>query len=86
MQKETSRMGFLSDINLCSADQISPYMSTEKNGLWINTMSFITYSLSFYENKLNAIEHNVVTDKSIYRAKKLSKMLDDLVDEGYTEL
>lgn len=49
-------------------------------------MSFITYSLSFYENELNAIEHNVVTDKSIYRAKQLLKMLDDLVDEGYTEL
>ena len=38
MQKETPRMGFLSDINLCSADQISPYISTEKNGLWIDTM------------------------------------------------
>lgn len=49
-------------------------------------MSFITYSLSFYENELNAIEHNVVTDKSKYRAKQLLKMLDDLVDEGYTEL
>lgn len=49
-------------------------------------MSFITYSLSFYENELNAIEHNIVTNKSIYRAKQLLKMLDDLVDEGYTEL
>ena len=49
-------------------------------------MSFITYSLSFYENELNAIEHNVVSDKSIYRAKQLLKMLDDLVDEGYTQL
>lgn len=35
---------------------------------------------------MNAIEHNVVTDKSIYRPKQLLKMLDDLVDEGYTEL
>lgn len=49
-------------------------------------MSFITYSLSFYENELDAIENNVITDKSIYRAKQLLKLLDDLVDEGYTEL
>ncbi len=49
-------------------------------------MGFISYSLDFYKKKLQELESGIVTEKTIYRAKQLLKMLDDLVDEGYTEL
>lgn len=49
-------------------------------------MGFISYSLKYYENELKKLETELVTAESIYRAKQLLKMLDDLVDEGYTEL
>ena len=49
-------------------------------------MGFISYSLKYYESELKQLETELVTEESIYRAKQLLKMLDDLVDEGYTEL
>lgn len=49
-------------------------------------MGFISYSLDFYKKELQELESGIVTEKTIYRAKQLLKMLDDLVDEGYTEL
>lgn len=49
-------------------------------------MGFMSYSLDFYAKELNELENSVITEKKIYRAKQLLKMLDDLVDEGYTEL
>lgn len=49
-------------------------------------MSFISYNLDFYRNELNKLETTAVSEKTIYRAKQLLKMLDDLLDEGYTEL
>lgn len=49
-------------------------------------MGFISYSLKFYHNELEKLESSVVTKETIYRAKQLLKMLDDLTDEGYTEL
>ena len=49
-------------------------------------MGFISYSLSYYERELRQLETEAVTAESVYKAKQLLKMLDDLVDEGYTEL
>lgn len=49
-------------------------------------MGFISYSLSYYEKELKQLEHEAVTEASLYRAKQLLKILDDLVDEGYIEL
>lgn len=49
-------------------------------------MGFISYSLDFYKKELHKLESGIVTEETIYRAKQLLKMLDDMVDEGYTEL
>ena len=49
-------------------------------------MGFISYSLDFYYNELQKLDSHVVTEETIYREKQLLKMLDDLIDEGYTEL
>ena len=49
-------------------------------------MGFISYSLNYYKNELEKIEQGVVSKETIYKAKQLLKMLDDLLDEGYTEL
>ena len=49
-------------------------------------MGFITFNLSYYEKELQQLETKVATAESIYKAKQLLKMLDDLLDEGYTEL
>lgn len=49
-------------------------------------MGFMSYSLHYYEKALQALEGNPPDAQSVYRAKQLLKMLDDLVDEGYTAL
>lgn len=49
-------------------------------------MSFISFNLEFYKNELQKLKTSAVSDETIYRAKQLLKMLDDLLDEGYTEL
>ncbi len=49
-------------------------------------MGFISFSLEFYKNELQKLETAAVSEETIYRAKQLLKMLDDLLDEGYTEL
>lgn len=49
-------------------------------------MGFISYSLSYYERELRQLETKAATAETIYKAKQLLKMLDDLLDEGYTEL
>ena len=49
-------------------------------------MGFTSYNLSYYEKELRQLETEAVTAESIYKAKQLLKMLDDLLDEGYTEL
>ena len=49
-------------------------------------MSFITYSLDYYYNELEKLESTDATEATIYHAKQLLKMLDDLEDEGYFEL
>lgn len=49
-------------------------------------MGFISYILQYYYNALQEIEYGAAAAETIYRAKQLLKMLDDLMDEGYTEL
>lgn len=49
-------------------------------------MGFMSFSLNYYCGELQKLESGAATAEKIYRAKQLLKMLDDLVDEGYTEL
>lgn len=49
-------------------------------------MGFISFNLEFYKNELKKLKTATVNEETIYRAKQLLKMLDDLLDEGYTEL
>lgn len=49
-------------------------------------MGFISYSLDFYKKELQILETSPATEAAIYRAKQLLKILDDLIDEGYTVL
>ncbi len=49
-------------------------------------MGFISFSLDYYKNELHKLESALASTETIYRAKQLLKMLDDLLDEGYTEL
>ncbi len=49
-------------------------------------MYFIHFNLEFYKKELEVVETSVANEKTIYRAKQLLKMIDDLLDEGYTDL
>jgi len=49
-------------------------------------MGFISFSLNFYKKELYELESVTASQETIYHAKQLLKMLDDLLDEGYTEL
>ena len=49
-------------------------------------MRFLSYNLSFYDHELKKLEANPATETDICRARQLLRMLDDLTDEGYTEL
>lgn len=49
-------------------------------------MGFISFSLEYYKKELNRLEAAAVNEQTIYHAKQLLKMLDDLFSEGYTEL
>lgn len=49
-------------------------------------MDFISFNLEFYKNELKKLKTSTVSEETIYRARQLLKMLDDLLDEGYTYL
>lgn len=49
-------------------------------------MRFLSYSLGYYRRELQALAGARPSGESVYRARQLLKMLDDLADEGYTEL
>ncbi len=49
-------------------------------------MSFISFSLNYYKNKIEHYENDDLSENEIYEAKQLLKILDDLLDEGYTYL
>lgn len=49
-------------------------------------MGFISFSLNYYRDELQKLECAPASPETIYRAQQLLKMIDDLLDEGYTEL
>lgn len=49
-------------------------------------MGFLSFHLNYYEKELQRLECDDVNDTSIYHARQLLKILDDLLDEGYTAL
>lgn len=49
-------------------------------------MGFLSYSLNYFTNEIMQIEASRPSQKTIYHARQLLKMLDDLLDEGYVEL
>ncbi len=49
-------------------------------------MGFLSFNLEFYQNELQKLKTAPVRKETIYRAKQLLKMLDDLSDEGYIAL
>ena len=49
-------------------------------------MGFISFNENYYRKKLEKYEREQLSDADIYEAKQLLKVLDDLADEGYTNL
>ena len=49
-------------------------------------MGFISFNEYCYHQKLEEYENRPLSDTEIYEAKQLLKVLDDLTDEGYTNL
>jgi len=49
-------------------------------------MGFLSYSLKYFKTEISYIENVAADRETIYRAKQLLKILDDLADEGYTTL
>lgn len=49
-------------------------------------MGFLTYSLRYYRDALQTLEDMPAAPDRIDHARQLLRMLDDLTDEGYTEL
>ena len=49
-------------------------------------MGFISFNEKYYRGKLEGYENKVLSDSDILEAKQLLKVLDDLTDEGYTNL
>ncbi|MBQ1908185.1 MAG: hypothetical protein II173_08460, partial [Firmicutes bacterium] len=49
-------------------------------------MGFISFNENYYRRKLEEYENKLLSDADIREAKQLLKVLDDLADEGYTNL
>ncbi len=49
-------------------------------------MGFISFNEKYYKKKLEEYENKQLSESEIYEAKQLLKILDDLTDEGYTNL
>ena len=49
-------------------------------------MGFISFNENYYRGKLEEYENKVLSGADILEAKQLLKVLDDLTDEGYTNL
>ena len=49
-------------------------------------MGFISFNEEYYRIKLEEYENKILSDADICEAKQLLKVLDDLTDEGYTNL
>ena len=49
-------------------------------------MGFLSYNLGFYRSELQRLEAAPAAPENVYHARQLLRMLDDLAEEGYTEL
>lgn len=49
-------------------------------------MGFISFNENYYRKKLEDYENKILSNAEICEAKQLLKVLDDLTDEGYTNL
>lgn len=49
-------------------------------------MGFISFNEKYYRDRLELLENKTLSNQDIYEAKQLLKVLDDLADEGYTNL
>lgn len=49
-------------------------------------MGFLSFNENYYRRKLEYYENIILSDADIYEVKQLLKVLDDLTDEGYTNL
>ena len=49
-------------------------------------MGFMSFNENYYRRKLEEYENKILSDAEIREAKQLLKVLDDLTDEGYTNL
>lgn len=49
-------------------------------------MGVISFNEKYYSLRLGRLENKVLTSEEVYEAKQLLKVLDDLTDEGYTNL
>ena len=49
-------------------------------------MGFMSFNENYYRRKLEEYENKILSDADICEAKQLLKVLDDLSDEGYTNL
>lgn len=49
-------------------------------------MGFFSFNLAYYRDEIRALEAGAATETAVCHAKRLMKILDDLADEGYTEL
>lgn len=49
-------------------------------------MGFISFHEKYYMKAMQRLENEPLSSAEVYEAKQLLKMLDDLMDEGYTEL
>lgn len=49
-------------------------------------MGFISFNEKYYSLSLGRLENKTLTNEEIYEVKQLLKVLDDLTDEGYTNL
>ena len=54
--------------------------------MWVRTMGFLSFNETYYLEKLNRYENRTLTSEEIYEVKQLLKVLDDILDEGYTGL
>lgn len=49
-------------------------------------MGFVSFNETYYRQRLEELEQKTLTTEEIYEAQQLLKVLDDLTDEGYTNL
>lgn len=49
-------------------------------------MGFESFNLKYYKEELQKLDMSKPNNDTIYHARQLKKMLDDLIDEGYTNL